>query len=308
MKLSWSYIVALILALIGFIVMLITIYLIKLQNFDINIIGQYGSFSSGFIGSLFSLAGFLLLFETLIQQQKLFNKQQFESKFFDLLKLSRENMVQLKKRLPIKGDKYEEGRRVFVELRKEFGEIYHIVKRINSTLESKIEEKDMVNISYLTLNYGVSETIFGEGQNPTSMLLNRLKYFSYDNVLCNKLVEECRKCMDEEGKYMKFNGNLSRLSHYFRHLFQTIKFVDNSKFLTEKEKYFYIKTLRAQLSTHEQLILFYNSLSILGNNWTKNPDLISKYKLIKNIPLENGFTYGINPKKYFQMDYEFEES
>lgn len=307
MKLSWSYIVALVLALIGFIVLMISIFLMNNNPFDLNIIGQYGSFVGGFIGSIFSLAGFLLLFETLIQQQKLFNKQQFESKFFDLLKLSRENMVQLKKRLPIKGDKYEEGRRVFIELRKEFGEIYQIVQKTNISLNCKLQETDMVNIAYLTLNYGVSETIFGKGHNHTSILMDRLNYFSYDNAFCHKLIEECKKHKDEEGKYIKFNGNQSRLSHYFRHLFQTVKFVDNSKYLTETEKYFYIKTLRAQLSTHEQLILFYNSLSILGNKWTKSPDLITKYKLIKNIPLENGFTYGINPKNYFQIDYEFEE-
>lgn len=294
-------------ALIGFVVMLISVYLISRNPYDLNIIGQYGSFASGFIGSTFSLAGFLLLFETLIQQQKTFNKQQFESKFFDLLKLSRENMVQLKKRLPIKGDKYEEGRRVFIELRKEFGEIYQIVEEINSSFDSLLQEKDMVNISYLTLNYGVSETTFGKGFNHTTILMERLKYFSYNEVFCIKLLEELRKYKDEENNYIKFNGNQSRLSHYFRHMFQTVKFVDNSKYLTDSEKYFYIKTFRAQLSTHEQLILFYNSLSILGKEWIKDPNLITKYKLIKNIPLENGFTFGINPKKYFQMDYEFEE-
>lgn len=294
-------------ALIGFIVMTVSIFLMNRNPFDLNIIGQYGSFASGFIGSIFSLAGFLLLFETLIQQQKLFNKQQFESKFFDLLKLSRDNVAQMKKKLPIKGDKYEEGRRVFIELRKEFGEIYQIVKDIDFSFDSKLQEKDMVNISYLTLYYGIGETVFGKGHNLTSILMERLKYFSYDVGFCSKLLEDCSNRKDEEGRYIKFNGNQSRLSHYFRHLYQTVKFVDSSTYLTDSEKYFYIKTLRAQLSTHEQLILFYNSLSILGKKWAEGPNLITKYNLIKNTPLENGFTYGINPKNYFQMDYEFEE-
>lgn len=307
MKLSWSYIVALILASIGFVTMIIFVILMNNNPLDLNIIGQYGSLSAGFIGSIFSLAGFLLLFETLIQQQKLFNKQQFENKFFELLKLHSENLIQIKKRLPIKGDKYEEGRRVFIELRKEFGEILQIVVNLNSSLNSQLSEKDIINIAYLTLHYGVSETVFGTGQNHTSILKNRLNYFSYDSNFCDMLLDKCRKCMDAENKYVKFNGNQSRLSHYFRHLFQTVKYVDNSKILTSEEKYFYVKTLRAQLSIHEQLILFYNSLSVLGKDWTKDPDLITKYKLIKNIPLEEGFTYNINPKMYFQIEYEFEE-
>lgn len=98
-------------------------------------------------------------------------------------------------------------------------------------------------------------------------------------------------------------------------MFQTVKFVNSQKRLTEKQKYFYVKTLRAQLSTYEQALLFVNSLSILGMPWDFKPDfvkskfdfinqkriknnrLITKYNLIKNLPGEN--ILGIDYLHYY---------
>jgi hypothetical protein len=110
--------------------------------------------------------------------------------------------------------------------------------------------------------------------------------------------------MDEENQYIRFNGNQVRLGHYYRHLFQVVKFVDQSSILQPEEKYFYLKTLRAQLSAHEQLILFYSVVSDIGKPWISPIDYISRYRLIKNVPLEKGFTYQINPSNYFNISYE----
>jgi len=307
MKLSWSYVAALFLAGVGFLALLLLAILMINNPFELNTIGQYGSFVGGFVGSVFSLAGFLLLFETLIQQQRLFHLQQFESNFFSLLNLHRENVVQLRKRIPIKGGKYEEGRRVFVELRKQYGEILEIARRIDASLRTRLSAKDMANIAYLVLYYGVGEMVFGKGQNETSILKESLSKSTYDDEFCNALIEACRKSMDVENKYIKFNGNQSQLGHYYRHLLQVIRYVDTSNYLTNEEKRSYADIVRAQLSTHEQLLLFYYAISKPGRGWLAEPNLIVRYELIKNIPLESGVTYGINPKDYFPMNYEFEE-
>ena len=97
-------------------------------------------------------------------------------------------------------------------------------------------------------------------------------------------------------------GHISRLGHYYRHLFQTVKYVDEyDKYnFDDKERYNYLKTLRAQLSSHEQILLYYNCLTSLGNIWLdkKHPYLI-KYKMIKNIPLPIA-DFGIRPEEKFK--------
>jgi len=121
-------------------------------------------------------------------------------------------------------------------------------------------------------------------------------------------------------KFLKYyEGHQFRLGHYFRHLYQTVKFINAQESLDYFTKYEYIKTLRAQLSTYEQAVLFINSLSELGKAWEISPeinnkltsyskfdfDLITKYNLIKNLPGDS--IYGIHFKAFYNLvEYENE--
>jgi hypothetical protein len=137
-----------------------------------------------------------------------------------------------------------------------------------------------------------------------------------DQSLSNEVKDLIFK--DDFNKY--YGGHQHRLGHYFRHLFQSFKFVNYNEHLTEQEKYFYAKTLRAQLSTYEQAILFINSISTFGMKWEylpekhllknkediKNCQLITRYNLIKNLPGYHMF--GIRYKSYYpNIKYEAEE-
>ena len=96
------------------------------------------------------------------------------------------------------------------------------------------------------------------------------------------------------GHYSKYyGGHQFRLGHYYRHLYQSITFIDREEYLSDLAKYKYIKILRGQLSNYEQIILSINSISSLGRSWElhkiesthiNNKNLITKYNLIKNIP------------------------
>ena len=48
---------------------------------------QYGSFISGIVGPVFSIVGFLILYITITSQQESSKIQQFETKFFELIKM-----------------------------------------------------------------------------------------------------------------------------------------------------------------------------------------------------------------------------
>lgn len=108
-----------------------------------------------------------------------------------------------------------------------------------------------------------------------------------------------------------FGGHQHRLSHYFRHLYQTIKYIDEQPpwILSLRKKKEYVKLLRAQMSNYEQAIVFINSLSGVGKNWEydnkKGIKFITDYKLIKNLPKH--FVPGMNPKWFYpEIDFEFE--
>jgi hypothetical protein len=86
--------------------------------------------------------------------------------------------------------------------------------------------------------------------------------------------------------FREYKGYSSALSHYFRHLFLIVKFVAYNDAIPDyKNKMKYLKILRAQLSNHEQIMLFYNWLSSeYGGSWENEENrFFTEYKIIHNL-------------------------
>ncbi|MBW8358378.1 MAG: putative phage abortive infection protein [Weeksellaceae bacterium] len=348
--------------------------------------GQVGDFIGGIVGTIFSLGGFLILILTLSEQIKFANKERFESKFFDLLKIHRENIQEM-------SSKSKSGRKELTDIfsqflkckeetmfffkRKKENHIYQndYLMKLKKSFELTNNNVDVVtlaklNIPYIIVFYGLSaegkETIkaqfkkkyhpefyepildflamkpIKESQhhkkwksiNTIADKRNKKRAFEIIRMLRNNPNhnEEDYPNISEKAKrnfypnnYIKYyGGHQYKLGHYFRHLFQTFTFINEQKNLSNEEKYFYAKTLRAQLSTSEQLLLFINSLSHLGIVWDLSPRvskktidfcytkrlnnkrLITKYNLVKNLPSESIF--GIKYKEFYpNINYEIEE-
>lgn len=75
-----------------------------------------------------------------------------------------------------------------------------------------------------------------------------------------------------------FNRYQSLVGHYFRNLYQILKFVSSSDI---ENKLFYTNLLRAQLSSDEQALLFYNCLSELGEERFK--PLIERFAFLESL-------------------------
>ena len=67
--------------------------------------------------------------------------------------------------------------------------------------------------------------------------------------------------------YKYFQSHKDYLAHYFRVLYRIFKFIDEEENLEEKEKWFYAKMIRSQLSEGELFLLFYNCFTEYGENF-----------------------------------------
>ena len=277
-------------------------------------IGGIVSPSLALIGIILTFGAFYIQYKANLIQTKNFHLQQFESKFFDLLKIHRENVSEMTLH-------NKKQRNVFVILRAEFQDVYKIVEKHTSKIDDK-SNQIKADISYLFLFYGI-------GLTTSPILRELLKKYKIDDAI-TKIDTELRTIQNSgtsetkhlkeynygEKSYHPFNGHQIRLAHYHRHLYQTVKFVElEREFLTEEQKQFYIKTLRAQLGTHEIALFFYNSISSLGKAWREKDylnlgvkvDLVTKYEIIKNLPLKY-FTYELSPKDFYPLiNYEWDE-
>jgi len=66
-------------------------------------------------------------------------------------------------------------------------------------------------------------------------------------------------------------------------------------------RHFYTNIVRAQLSSQELLLLFYNALSDLGNE--KFKPLIEEIALLKTVPKNELFQSSTHPKLYANSAY-----
>lgn len=76
-----------------------------------------------------------------------------------------------------------------------------------------------------------------------------------------------------------FSQYQAYMGHYFRNLYSIVKFVNESKMDNKKD---YTRIVRAQLSSYELLLLFYNSLQ---EDYKKFKVLIERYALLENMDL-----------------------
>ena len=236
------------------------------------IAGVLGDFVGGYVGSYFALVSVVLLFTTLKSQRKAYQLQSFENKYFELLKMHRENVAELE----IQGTT---GRKIFVLLIRELRSLLDIVKSVATERNQTLTQRQRMHIAYYSL-------FFGTGPNSSRMLRQSLSNFSpgfIDAVEEEINKPEVKRQAQESKKliFVPFEGHQSRLGHYYRHLYQAVRYVDQQTL--DIDKYEYTKTIRAQLTTHEQALLLLNSLTPIGQDWWAK-DFILTYRMVQNLP------------------------
>jgi hypothetical protein len=300
--------------------------------------GQIGDTIGGTMSPFIAIAAALLTFIAFWVQYKA-NKAQtqqflkqdtdtkidrFENKFYELLRLHKENVNE------ISIDGYEqqfENRKAFVYMYREFRYTFFVAKeeynklRRSKKLKTICKNEDLLNLAYIFFYAGVG--IHSDKLNKAAWG-NRFDKILYESVN-KKLIAIQDELADSETDnskpskklpeiklrgigiarfpriYRPFKGHLSRFGHYYRHLFQTVKFVlkhEEEKLINKTQALEYLRTLRAQLSDHEQLMLYYNAVAGFGKAWI-DKKYFTEYKMIHNLPLPLA-DFGITPEEKFK--------
>lgn len=258
---------------------------------------SYGGFISGAVGTLWSLAGILLFYTALKEQRKDFitNKASLDAQLeaFKLqiqeFELQRNELVQT--------------RNVFEEQSKTLK-----IQQFESTFFNTFNLLNNItqNISFTynppTSGFGFSmnkpEPGFRiyTGKNSFEYFYKELKQdYLYstkafkDNYFAkNPNLNYTDITMSLEDQLLVINHVYEKLfiryqadlGHYFRTLYNLVKFVDMKQ---PEDVNYYSRLIRSQLSTFEHLLLFYNCLSTYGK--VKFKPFLIKYSMLDNLPL-----------------------
>lgn len=320
--------------------------------FDLSDSGDIGSAIGGttgpfiaFFASIITFYAFWVQFQSNKAQTLQFKKSddldkinRFETKFYELLRIHRENVGEISKSYNKRV--VTQGRNTFSSFFNEYKFCYFALNRLNENHNKVLTEDEILNVSFLAFYYGVGKNTISllnnilpkEKQSISDKLNRKLLYYRLNWQEWMDEIEKIEACISKgedseikfppqsrknkiwvkdsndskieyESRYKPFGGHLSRLGHYYRHLYQMIKLIDdfdnesieNAELRINKKSF--AKLIRAQLSNDEQLLLFYNSQSIIGKGWLRN-NYIKNYNLIKNIPIPLA-NFGKSPIEVF---------
>lgn len=238
----------------------------------------------GVVAIVVTYLAFYIQFLANRQVQNQFKIQQFESQFYEMLRIHKDNVNEMYL-FEIGGIKHE-GRFVLESVYFELVYFYNSCTSFFDDMQK--DEKintDALNTSKKRLRFVYKIYFFGI-ENINKKTLSKienecLNYFERISTFPSKL--------DEKIRHETLKGNQSRLAHYYRHLFQTVKLVANQEesFITYENKRKYLRVLRAQLTNHEQALLFFNWYSDFGYKWEEflksGNKFFTDYRMIHNL-------------------------
>lgn len=317
-------------------------------QFDENT-GVIGDTIGGIVGPLIALLAAVLTFFAFWiqyranrQQQLDLAKERFENKFFEMLRLHKENVNEMviegydtsytkktTKNLPDPANgitettveripKLTSGRKIFVTTNSELQACHEICKLTLAFEHFEGKEAYLIKLAYRFLFNGLDTNAV------TSVDGSNSKDKEYIKLCRERLMAARRRHESSSGmnkvyhfpgsnhrvsmnfKYKPFSGHSSRFGHYYRHLFLMVNYVvgQEETLFDYSEKRDYLRMVRAQLSKHEQLMLYFNFLSGYGSKWENQTNkFFSDYRMIHNLPIElTSFT--ISPHDIFVKQIE----
>jgi mannitol-specific phosphotransferase system IIBC component len=149
-------------------------------------------------------------------------------------------------------------------------------------LQNKQTQKQMFENTFfqmLRMYNEISESVdlyTGSGTSAKGKDFFKNRYRNLISILSKNYTIRNHKDEFEDNYENFYKNNKGDLSHYFRVMYNLIKFVDQSNIEYKK---FYTNILRANLSDYEVGLLFYNGLSKYGAEFKP---LIEKYALLKH--------------------------
>ncbi|CAA9202114.1 putative phage abortive infection protein [Flavobacterium collinsii] len=167
------------------------------------------------------------------------------------------------------------------ETRKEFeiqNETLRLQRFENTFFQLLNTHSSIVNSMDLR-KYNEKTSVISEGRDCFQIFYTRLEHYiktKDKDLYINPVTTNLKGTLESYDIF--FEKNQNNLGHYFRNLYHIIKFVDNSEI---HDKQVYINFVRAQLSSHELSLIFFNCLAPYGVQ--KFKPLIEKYSLLKNM-------------------------
>ena len=267
---------------------------------DTKLAADFGSFVGGFVGTIFSLIGTLVVAYTFVmqfrqskqmfeEQNKLNRKSEATNNFFKMIDCYNTIVEEMKLSNQVS------GRLVFSQLRRIIKERYDVICMLSSFKKMGAGKYQAYNFAYIISYYWDPSRANAVEDGLFEFLHVPSNFPQLDKVQKKNNRRNIKRIVSEFSAKTKTDRFLSYdcheyLSHYFRTIYSAIQIVDSDSDLIPAEKRKLISILRSQLSNSELYLLDLHVRS--GVDRATNyrwEEFIDSYELFSSIP--KGYLY-----------------
>lgn len=276
------------------------------QELGLSRLGFIGDFSGGVIGTLVALIVAIYAIRTYRLERQQQKEAYVSAMLSTMLDLHKQNVKEIKINQTGGSSGFVSGRECFEQMYNELKDIYNdVIEAIQTEVYSdrdkyadwidETKQKKLAHIlSFGYFFYSVELYMIPKADDDANLY-----------QLCEKAALSVRKESRDLQRHVI-------LGHYYRHLYNMVNFIDKNEFSQKyQKKELYVKLIRSQLSDYEQILLYYDTLSLLGKEWNEplgkkeisKMNLICKYRLIKNCP-NYMYYFGLKPTEVYANEKE----
>ena len=261
---------------------------------DAKLAADFGSFVGGFVGTIFSLIGTLVVAYTFVmqfrqsnrmfeEQNKLNRKSEALDIFFRRIELHHSILEKIE--VPNKKGELIKGYRAFTLLMDQYHDLCRIFANGNPNLPAKLRELWEDSEESYQLFFALVYAIFYDSLEWTKIVFPSLKEVKRAGsveelglIVRDVQLKYRRKREEEKQEEDPLNRSVVDMAHnigfllpYFNNLYDTLEFIRNNESFSCKERKEFVKTMCSLLSKDEIYFLHEYILSnvgvSLGQNW-----------------------------------------
>lgn len=243
---------------VGLSIFSVIFYLCKYDKneFGLNLLGD---FLGGSVASVWALAGLFLIYVAFLGQKQQLLNQQLEIMYSQLeVKYTRLELAGQKEQMILQNKTL---------LNQKFENTFFQLLTLSSNIVNSLDLRKGSTKAIIATGRDCFESFYKSLTSKTRTIIGQ------NTGLVSSTIPQVVRAYDDV-----YNQNKADLSHYFRTIYHIFKFIDDSNIDNKKR---YISIARAQLSSYEQVILFYNCLH--RNGLKRFKPLIEKHAILKNI-------------------------
>ena len=308
-KKQWIILISMLILFLGFIFCAPIIFTLP-GKIDFTQTGQIGDTISGtmspfiaIITAFLTFIAFYVQYKANENQKELLKKQeneikaqkreqliaQFENELLQYIKAHRDNVSALTTSTTIARKKIVVSGQDFLVTVMEM--IHETYKELKDKLPNR-SNYDLIRAAYIFMYYG--DTLWNN-------LEIKNRYSEYVNQETISAIKNKKTTIRLSQDLYKYGFGI-QLSMVYRNLYNAYKYIKavNIDEEFDKNKYNYGKKIRSNISNIEQLLLFYNIITPLGDVWASE-NIVIDFKLFKNILLQLAIAYS--PVGWMQEQY-----